>query len=96
MWSITEGKPAAEHREGEKNGNESPGEKVDLLQRTLVEQGWELQDSLGGIGVRITDLKRDIQLPLIQIKEKMAIYLAVILFVMIILVKALAFSLQHS
>ena len=61
-----------------------------------MEQGWELQDSLGGIGVRITDLKRDIQLPLIQIKEKMAIYLAVILFVMIILVKALAFSLQHS
>jgi hypothetical protein len=42
------------------------------------------------------DLRRDIRLALIQIKEKMAIYLAVILFAMIILVKALAFALRQS
>ena len=48
------------------------------------------------IGTRIIDLRREIQLALIQIKEKMAIYLAVILFAMVILVKALAFALQRS
>ncbi len=45
--------------------------------------------------MRIMDTRREIQLALIQIKEKMAIYLAVILFVMVILVKALAFALQQ-
>ena len=72
----------------------TPEENIDLLQKAFVEQGWELQDSVDDIRLRITDLKRETGLALIQIKEKMAIYLAVILFVMIILVKALAFALR--
>jgi preprotein translocase subunit Sec61beta len=43
----------------------------------------------------ILDLSREIQLALIQIKEKMAIYVAVILFAMVILIKALAHALQQ-
>lgn len=70
-------------------------EKVELLQKFLVEQRWELQDSLDDLDTRITDLKREVQLALIQIKEKMTIYLAVILFAMVILVKALAFALRQ-
>ena len=74
----------------------TPEEKIELLHQFLVEQGWELQDSVDDIGVRVTNLKREIGLALIQIKEKMTIYLAVILFVMVILVKALAFALRQS
>ncbi len=72
----------------------TPEENIDLLQKAFVEQGWALQDSVDDIRVRITDLKRETGLALIQIKEKMAIYLAVILFVIIILVKTLAFALR--
>jgi hypothetical protein len=50
---------------------------------------------MNDIGMRITDLRREVQLALIQIKEKMTIYLAVILFAMVILVKALAFALRQ-
>jgi hypothetical protein len=45
--------------------------------------------------MHILDLKREVQLALIQIKEKMMIYLAVILFALVILVKALAFALRQ-
>lgn len=72
----------------------TPGEKIDLLQKSLVEQGWEIQDSVDDVNVRILDLRREIQLALIQIKEKMTICLAVILLAMVILVKALAFALK--
>jgi len=34
----------------------TPEEKLDLFQKTLVERGWELQDSVDDIGVRITNL----------------------------------------
>ena len=71
----------------------TPEEKLELLQKTLVEQGWELQDSVDNIGVRIADLRREIGLALIQIKEKTTIYLAVILFAIVILIKVLAFAL---
>ncbi len=70
-------------------------EKIELLQKSLVEGGWETQDSVETLGTRVIDLRRDIQLALIQIKERMAIYLAVILLTMVILVKALAFALQQ-
>ena len=69
--------------------------KIVLLQKSLVERGWETQDSVNALGTRVIDLRRDIQLALIQIKERMAIYLAVVLFAMVILVKALAFALQQ-
>jgi hypothetical protein len=72
----------------------TPEENIDLLQKAFVEQGWALQNSVDDIRVRITDLKRETGLALIQIKEKMAIYLAVILFIVIILVKTLAFALR--
>jgi len=65
-------------------------EKLDLLQKSLVERGWEIQSSVDEIGARITDLRREIGLALIRIKGKMTIYLAIILFAMVILVKALA------
>jgi hypothetical protein len=42
-------------------------EKIDLLQKSLVEQGWEIQDSVDDVGMRIMHLRRDIQLALIQI-----------------------------
>ena len=70
-------------------------EKLELLQKSLVERGWEIQDSVDDVGVRITDLRREIRLALIQIKEKMGIYLVIILFVVVILVKALAFALRQ-
>jgi hypothetical protein len=73
----------------------TPEEKIDLLHQSLVERGWELQDSVDDTSLRILDLKREIGLALIQIKEKMTIYLAVILFAMVILAKALAFSLKQ-
>ena len=73
----------------------TPEEKLDLLQKSLVEQGWELQGSVADIGAGITDLKREIGLAFIQIKAKMTIYLAIILFAMVILVKALAYALQR-
>ena len=71
-------------------------EKIELLQKSFVERGWEIHDSTDDIAMRIMDTRREIQLALIQIKEKMAIYLAVILFAMVILVKALAFVLRQS
>lgn len=70
-------------------------EKLKLLQQSLVKQGWELQDSVDDVRLRILDLRREVQLAFIQIKEKMTIYLAVILFAMVILVKALAFALRQ-
>ena len=70
-------------------------EKIELLQKSVVEHGWETQDSVDALGTRVIDLKRDIQLALIQIREKMTIYLAVILFAMVILVKALAHALHQ-
>ncbi len=73
----------------------SPEEKIELLQKSLVEHGWELQDSTDDVSMRILDLRRVVQLALIQIKEKMTIYLAIILFAMVILVKALAFVLRQ-
>jgi hypothetical protein len=73
----------------------TPEEKIVLLQQSLVELGWEIHGSTDDISMRITDLKREVQLALIQIKEKMAIYLAVILFAMVILAKALAFALRQ-
>jgi hypothetical protein len=70
-------------------------EKIELLQKSLVEQGWKIQDSMDNISMRTTDLRRDIQLALMEIKEKMMIYLAIVLFAMVILVKALAFALRR-
>lgn len=70
-------------------------EKVDLLQKSLVEQRWELQGSITEIGSRMTDFKLEIQLAHLRIKQKMAIYFAVTLFVMVILIKALAVALQE-
>jgi hypothetical protein len=70
-------------------------EKIEFLQKSFVERGWEIHDSADDIAMRITDMRREIQLALIQIKEKMTVYLAVILFAMVILVKALAFALQQ-
>lgn len=60
-----------------------------------MEQWWKLQDSIAEIGSRMTDLKLEIQLAHFRIKEKMAIYFAITLFVMVILVKALALALQR-
>jgi hypothetical protein len=60
-----------------------------------VERGWEVEDSVDDISMRILDFRREVQLALIQIKEKMTIYLAVILFAMVILIKALAITLQR-
>jgi hypothetical protein len=65
------------------------------LQKSFVERGWDIQDSVDEVGTRIIDLRREIQLALIQIKEKMTMYLAIILFAIVILVKALAFALQQ-
>ncbi len=73
----------------------TPEEKIELLQKSLVEHRCELQDSVDDISTGIMDLRREVQLALIRIKEKMGAYLAVILFVMFILVKALAFALQQ-
>jgi hypothetical protein len=73
----------------------TPEEKIELLKKSLAEQRWELQDSVDDIGAHIIDLRREIQLALIQIKEKMTIYLAVILLAMVILTKALAFALRQ-
>lgn len=73
----------------------TPEEKIELLQKSLVQQGWEIQNSVDNVSMNILDLRREVQLALIQIKEKMTIYLAVILFAMFILVKALAFALQR-
>jgi hypothetical protein len=70
-------------------------ENTGLLHQSLVEQGWEIQDSVDDVAMRIMDMRREVQLALIQIKEKMTIYLAVILFAVVILVKALAFALQQ-
>jgi len=72
------------------------GERIELLQKSLVERGWEIQGSMDDLSTRIMDLRREIQLALIQIKEKMTIYLAVILLALVILIKALAFALQQS
>jgi hypothetical protein len=69
-------------------------DKVDLLQKSFVEQRWELQDSIAEIGSRMTDLRLEIQLTHLRIKEKMAIYFVVTLFVMFILIKALALAVQ--
>lgn len=69
-------------------------DKVDLLQKSLVEQRWELQDSIADIGSRITDFRLEIQLAQLRIKEKMAIYFAIMLFVMVILLKVLAVALR--
>ncbi len=71
-------------------------EKIELLQKSLIEERWETQDSMEDAGMRIMDLRREMQLALIQIKEKMTIYLAVILLVMVILVKVLSFALRKS
>jgi DNA polymerase III delta prime subunit len=73
----------------------TPEEKIEPLHQFLVEQGWELQDSVDDVAMRIMDMRREIQLAFIRIKEKMTIYLAVILFAMVILVKALAFALRN-
>ena len=73
----------------------TPEEKLDLLQRTLAEQGCEVQDSMDDVSMRMTDLRREIGLALIQIKGKMTIYLAIILFAMVILAKALAYALRQ-
>ena len=73
----------------------TPEEKLELLQQSLVEHRWEIQDSMDDIDMHTLDLKREVQLALIQIKEKMTIYLAVILFAMVILVKALSFALRQ-
>jgi hypothetical protein len=73
----------------------APEEKIELLQKTLVEQGWELQDYVDSIETHILDLRREVQLALIQIKEKMMIYLAIILFAAIILVKAPSCALRR-
>ena len=73
----------------------TPEEKIELLKKSLAEQGWELQDSVDDIGVRIMGLSREVQLALIQIREKMTIYLAVMLFAVVILVRALAFALRQ-
>lgn len=70
-------------------------EKIELLQKPLVEQGWEFRDSMDDIDMNILDLRREIQLAVTQIKEKMTIYLAVILFAMVVLVKVLAFALRQ-
>ena len=69
--------------------------KIELLQKSLVEQGWETQDSMDDVSMRILDLRREIQLALIQIKEKMTIYLVIVLLAMVILVRALVFSLKQ-
>jgi len=71
-------------------------EKIELLQKSLIEERWETQDSMEDAGMRILGLRREIQLALIQIKEKMTIYLAVILFAVVILIKALAHALQRG
>lgn len=73
----------------------APEEKIELLQKSLVEHRWEIGNSLDDVCTRIIDLRRDIQLALIQIKGKMTIYLAIILFVMVILTKALAFAIRQ-
>ena len=61
----------------------TPEEKLDLLQQSLVEQAWEIQDSMDDVSMRILDMRREVQLALIQIKERMTIYLAVILFAIV-------------
>jgi uncharacterized membrane protein len=73
----------------------TPEEKLEQLQQSLVEQRWEIQDSMDDVSTGIMHLRRDIQLALIQIKEKMTICLAVILFAIFILVKILAFVLRR-
>ncbi len=73
----------------------SPEEKIELPQKFLVEHGWELQDSVDDVSTRIMYLRLEVQLALIQIKEKMTIYLAVILFAIILFAKALASVLQQ-
>ncbi len=73
----------------------SPEEKIELPQKSLVEHGWELQDSVDDVSTRIMYLRLEVQLALIQIKEKMTIYLAVILFAIILFAKALASVLQQ-
>ena len=45
----------------------APGEKTKLLQKCLVEQRWELQDSTDGNSMRISDPRREIQSSLIEI-----------------------------
>ena len=70
-------------------------EKIELLQKCLMEQRWEIQDSMDDVSMGIMHLRRETQLALIRIKEKMTIYLAVILFVVVILAKALAFALRQ-
>ena len=35
----------------------TPEEKIELLQKSLVERGWELQDSVDDVGMRITGLE---------------------------------------
>ena len=70
-------------------------DKLDLLQKSFVEQRWELQDSIAEIGGRMTDLRLEIQLAHLGIKEKMAICFAITLFVMVILIRALAVALQQ-
>ena len=70
-------------------------EKLAQLQQSLAEQGWEIQDSMNDVSMRVMALRREVQLALIQIKERMTIYRAVILFAMVVLVKALAFALRQ-
>jgi hypothetical protein len=69
--------------------------KVEMLQQVLVEHRWESPDSTNDINRSIIDLRREIQLGIMEIKGKMTIYLIIILLVMVVLARVLVLALRQ-
>jgi hypothetical protein len=69
--------------------------KVAMLQQVLVEHRWESQDSTN-INRSIIDLRREIQLGILEIKRMMTIYLIIILLAMVVLARILVLALRQT
>jgi hypothetical protein len=68
--------------------------KVAMLQQVLVEHRWESQDSTD-INRSIMDLRRKIEMGILEIKGMMTIYLIIILLAMIVFARVLVVALRQ-
>ncbi|OPY69238.1 MAG: hypothetical protein A4E57_01326 [Syntrophorhabdaceae bacterium PtaU1.Bin034] len=75
--------------------DKEPGSGVsELLQQVLVEHRWEFQDSTKDINTSIIELRREVQLALMEIKGKMTIYLVIFPLAMVVLARVLVLALR--
>ncbi len=68
--------------------------KVEMLQQVLVEHRWESQDSTN-IKRSIMDLRRKIEMGLLEIKGMMTIYLIIILLALVVLTRVFVVALRQ-